>query len=186
MFQSAPRSRERDDYDRKGLFSLGLVSIRAPLSRAGRLPWMPRRSSRRCFNPRPALASGTTTCYLAGSNGAQFQSAPRSRERDDPHLPKSESPPPSFNPRPALASGTTCRCVRALTLHRRFNPRPALASGTTTAMIQATVLLWFQSAPRSRERDDARVSVSVEGADVSIRAPLSRAGRLRNSSVNIG
>ncbi len=61
------------------------VSIRAPLSRAGR-PWYVDacRESDRGFNPRPAQSSGAT-CGLRGHDIAtrRFQSAPRSVERGD-------------------------------------------------------------------------------------------------------
>ncbi len=226
LFQSAPRSRERDDYRHQvfrelrpcfnprpalasgttqcecGQSRMIEVSIRAPLSRAGRLGQCSARPQRGCFNPRPALASGTTT------HGRSWS-----------------VPVPCFNPRPALASGTTTQRTTASSSWRSFNPRPALASGTTQALMCATLVRSvsiraplsragrrsraaprqrrpkFQSAPRSRERDDnlslddglkvcsfnprpalasgttRRPGRSARLICVSIRAPLSRAGR---------
>ncbi len=94
-----------------GCFSETVVSIRAPLSRAGRLvpealfphdlkfQSAPRSRERddqgaetpqmnfSGFNPRPALASGTTKRIQVNDILMLFQSAPRSRERDDRLLP---------------------------------------------------------------------------------------------------
>ena len=183
--------------------AVGVVSIRAPLSRAGRrkadfgILWY------NGFNPRPALASGTTPMIRFTSRTMMFQSAPRSRERDDLHSPIAPLRPCRFNPRPALASGTTfvstarisdeCVSIRA-PLSRAGRPRRPNARRAARR---------FQSAPRSRERDDsmsAKLPLGFIGFNprpalasgttcwcmlfvrfqrVSIRAPLSRAGRLR-------
>ena len=152
MFQSAPRSVERGD------------------SRAGRSAR--RRSG---FNPRPAQSSGATL------RASTLRSAK-----------------PCFNPRPAQSSGATTRCPSALT--QRFNPRPAQSSGATSCRELRSDAAVFQSAPRSVERGDPargamyssamfqsapRSSSGATGCsrpvastvDVSIRAPLSRAGR---------
>ena len=156
MFQSAPRSRERGDRRRPQRSCCGTssfnprpalasgairltpshrapttVSIRAPLSRAGRyvVAEMIRRLGG--FNPRPALASG-----------AILPTSARTSKRT------------GFNPRPALASGAMLGQRGIGCSSRRFNPRPALASGAI--MIHPGVV---------------RVLI------VSIRAPLSRAGR---------
>ncbi len=62
MFQSASRSRERDDTKLKDAVKTSTVSIRVPLSRAGRhTDNSAQLYLHQCFNPRPALASGTTS-----------------------------------------------------------------------------------------------------------------------------
>ncbi len=108
-----------------------------------------------CFNPRPALASGTTQ-----------------------NQPQQSNEPPRFNPRPALASGTTRIISASLRALPSFNPRPALASGTTgyrrNQRVNQRVSI---RAPLSRagRLDPLRQRDPLPA--VSIRAPLSRAGR---------
>ena len=88
-----------------------------------------------------------------------FHSAPRSVERGDQFRARSlRSTSPGFNPRPAQSSGATLSCLAVLIDRRRFNPRPAQSSGAT----------------------DRAICAVPQSVRVSIRAPLSRAGRPGN------
>ena len=106
-----------------------------------------------CFNPRPALTSGATLFVNIPSIIHRFQSAPRSHERGDMTATGARRHWLGFNPRPALTSGAT-----------RYRPRPRQSNQ-------------FQSAPRSHERGDWTSLLQTRTSRVSIRAPLSRAGR---------
>ena len=156
------------------------VSIRAPLSRTGRLPQLSRRVK-----------------------ADWFQSAPRSLERGDAHAILERAGIKSFNPRPALSNGATFKRCHSRSLLYGFNPRPALSNGATrVCQRQYQEVSEFQSAPRSLERGDwpsegalstfrgfnprpalsngaTPLHLGFEGRNaVSIRAPLSRTGRL--------
>ncbi len=181
MFQSAPRSEERGDFaERRGSATPGgfnprpapksgailgardavgnvVVSIRAPLRRAGRCAPTPRAAASR-----------------------SFQSAPRSEERGDSRSRAPTADIASFNPRPAPKSGAIRaddaraelahvsiraplrRAGRYSTKilspeHRRFQSAPRSEERGDTIPRQApTVSPSFQSAPRSEERGDAR------------------------------
>ena len=109
-----------------------------------------------------------------------FQSAPRSRDRGDLKSKPWRMPLICFNPRPGHATGATCDCECDRRLWRCFNPRPGHATGATifikmnqdgmVVSIRAPVTRpgrhimeydadgdqMFQSAPRSRDRGDAR------------------------------
>ncbi len=156
MFQSAPRSRERDDNVGDRVSVNCRVSIRAPLSRAGRL-----------------------TCELTGREVFWFQSAPRSRERDDECgrfagdiVPVSIRAPLSRAGRPLRVAGRIDSVVVSIRA-------PLSRAGRLLMPVLNSATAAFQSAPRSRERDDF-LGHPDPGADlVSIRAPLSRAGRHR-------
>ena len=84
----------------------------------------------------------------------------------------------SFNPRPARESGATGKIVNRHRIGNRFNPRPARESGATPI----SCLLFVKSSrfnPRpARESGATRSSMTARRcAQVSIRAPLVRAGR---------
>ncbi len=183
-FQSAPRSVERGDCLRcprlrglsrfnprpaqssgatldAGRTSLAYdVSIRAPLSRAGRPSHEP--------NPGNVLVSIRAPLSRAG----------RHRVADDPvqHTPR-------FNPRPAQSSGATCgrQCVDEL--RWRFNPRPAQSSGATAQHADRDVTnVSFNPRPAQSSGATRRIrDVADRVLRVSIRAPLSRAGRLASA-----
>ena len=107
------------------------VSIRAPLSRAGRLVYI----------------------WLSRLAPIGFQSAPRSVERGDVLGPRARRAQECFNPRPAQSSGAT-RSVDGGSSSQGFNPRPAQSSGATNIGVANLQVCAFQSAPRSVERGD--------------------------------
>ena len=157
QFQSAPRARARGDLDLfSGIGGFALFQS-APRARARGDPITtppPRPRSRFQSAPR-ARARGDLTVPLNGSFEYSFQSAPRARARGDySTVPRPEAIA-GFNPRPALARGATAVNPGILRDGPCFNPRPALARGATIA-----------SPPDQL------------AAEVSIRAPRSRAGRL--------
>ena len=156
-FQSAPRSRERGDGCLHTSSSLDSgVSIRAPLTRAGRREQIPKNAKRLLFQSAPrSRERGDWLCGYFAPAVDEFQSAPRSRERGDHHSTAFFRSPASFNPRPAHASGATLCQVELYSLVVGFNPRPAHASGATVC----------------------QVGESINHLVVSIRAPLTRAGR---------
>ena len=143
-------------------------------------------------------------------NSIKFQSAPRSRDRGDP-LALSNQPPcvvsiraPVSRPgRPARVQPAVIRsgfqsaprsrdrgdssCNASGSPYQSFNPRPGLATGATSRMSEsiASRHARFQSAPRSRDRGDSFDFCSFGFGDgVSIRAPVSRPGRLLPESSN--
>ncbi len=110
MFQSAPRSVERGDANGyRPQRTATKVSIRAPLSRAGR----------------------RTAPHVVAHYCQRFQSAPRSVERGDVNLDGKEDGIACFNPRPAQSSGATTAGGETLPTRSGFNPRPAQSSGAT-------------------------------------------------------
>ncbi len=179
-FQSAPRSRERDDSTASAVFSVitcfnprpalasgttwhfaprlseSMVSIRAPLSRAGRLTQPGAALGGHDVSIRvPLSRAGRREQTIEAIRVMQFQSASRSRERDDScrlacgailvsFQSASRSRERDDRNEHSTDGGKTC-----------FNPRPALASGTTGSVLSKPAAL-----------------------PVSIRVPLSRAGRL--------
>ncbi len=134
-FQSAPRSVERGDLPAHAYRVVTLrVSIRAPLSRAGRPGTTITCVDVRSFNPRPAQSSGAT-CRSATSDVAT-------------DVVVSIRAPLSRAGRPwSECAWHADRCG--------FNPRPAQSSGATTlASTTRSDATSFQSAPRSVERGD--------------------------------
>jgi len=159
------------------------VSIRAPLVRAGR-------RERRRIPLGFALVSIRAPLVRAGRprRRASFRPARRSfnprpaREsgatREHGVAPRI---PLSFNPRPARESGATTTASRRPPLRASFNPRPARESGATGNQIpdlQRVVDVSIR-APLVRAGRRPSQSVRVDRTFVSIRAPLVRAGRLR-------
>ena len=211
LFQSAPRSRERDDCRRERTRAATAVSIRAPLSRAGRLADPEKgmgfahvsiraplsRAGRRedAFEvivvsvvsiraPLSRAGRHAPTRYKVQING--FQSAPRSRERDDDRHGQWLGKILCFNPRPALASGTTHTRRPITERSKSFNPRPALASGTTRHRRDLGQHRGVSiRAPLSRAGRREGLRQRWNCRRVSIRAPLSRAGRLDTNSVEV-
>ena len=144
--------------------------------------YFPRSFVRPCFNPRPAHPRGATSCYLSiREDTSSFQSAPRAPARGD------------FTIR--------ARFTRCMTFQSA--PR-APARGDMKTKIALLILSLFQSAPRAPARGDTSLSTETKfmsrfnprpahprGATfqshvnagisyfVSIRAPRTRAGRLR-------
>ncbi len=180
-----------------------------------------------CFNPRPALASGATNApwvfslrlqvsiraplsragrratHGLNSREPVFQSAPRSRERGDKRIdegskllgvsiraPLSRAGRQRFSrhtfgssvfqsaPR-SRERGDWC-CLFAWVTEVGFNPRPALASGATNSdqNFFATKCVSIR-APLSRAGRQLWEKAKARKLQVSIRAPLSRAGRPR-------
>ena len=178
MFQSAPRSRERDDF--------GTVDQLVTRRRFNPRPALasgttPHRCGRllvaACFNPRPALASGTTYADQAACGAVEFQSAPRSRERDDEARPQVGAGVVVSIRAPLSRAGRHCEHYTAPTPSDVSIRAPLSRAGRPYQIPAVQGLVRFQSAPRSRERDDCALQCSRLGLLVSIRAPLSRAGR---------
>ena len=136
--------------------ALQTVSIRAPLSRAGRPQSRRRHAWDARFNPRPAQSSGATRC-TPPLLGMPFQSAPRScragqlrkMDQNGTYILVFQSAPRS------VERGDPCLCSIASRRLVSFNPRPAQSSGAT----------------------DISTCMATRYDEVSIRAPLSRAGR---------
>ncbi len=109
----------------------------------------------------------------------RFQSASRSRERDDPASRSLARSFRSFNPRPALASGTTVGISLATAAAAVSIRVPLSRAGRPCKRSALRKQRLFQSASRSRERDDTiKIKQPPATIVVSIRVPLSRAGRL--------
>ncbi len=182
-FQSAPRSRERGDQNVSAVSLMARWFQSAPRSRE-RGDWRGVHhvgGASSGFNPRPAHASGATPTgfgssfseyvsirapltragrqhfFLSLFRSSGFQSAPRSRERGD----------------------SLERMKRQVTSEFQSAPR-SRERGDTEAPARKRAYSMFQSAPRSRERGDQAIKCGGAcSARVSIRAPLTRAGRLR-------
>ena len=199
----APLSRAGRHRGAHALGDSNRVSIRAPLSRAGRRPDTGAAPRFDLFQSAPRSRERGDAPHSSQPFANQsFQSAPRSRERGDSAR---SSPCPgrsSFNPRPALASGATFE-FPIKDEHARVSIRAPLSrAGRLRRVVSAAPLMLFQSAPRSRERGDITIGFIVgrlerfnprpalasgatrpvaarcQSRNVSIRAPLSRAGRL--------
>ncbi len=197
MFQSAPRSRERGDTSQIPIREQSRpVSIRAPLTRAGRLSPVSDLDDQSLVSIRaPLTRAGRLFALLFISISAWFQSAPRSRERGDSNgrslttcllafqsAPRSRERGDRFAPCDVAAVGSFQSAPRSrergdpfnrsLTeFNNRFNPRPAHASGATLQSTDSAVC--FNPRPAHAA---GRLTAAI-GVDVSIRAPLTRAGR---------
>jgi len=140
------------------------VSIRAPLSRAGRPPgtlvlFLPRPVSIRA----PLSRAGRLGARVGYRSARTFQSAPRSHERGDAHFCDPSRRQRGFNPRPALTSGAT------------------IGREHDVARGEVSIRAPLSRAGRRVEEVGHRASCRV-----SIRAPLSRAGRLFISAKPFG
>ncbi len=88
--------------------------------------------------------------------------------------------PRRFNPRPAHASGATYFRLPKIGHRCGFNPRPAHASGATYQTSLPPLCLFVSiRAPLTRAGRRAPVRAIGQEIWVSIRAPLTRAGRLK-------
>ncbi len=202
------------------------VSIRAPVSRPGR-PHPPlRRQNKMCFNPRPGLATGATRALvqrqargtvsirapvsrpgrrrakrIAGTSGDvsirapvsrpgrpgaagfkvmlnTFQSAPRSRDRGDLLVPKLATMDDKFQSAPRSRDRGDVKIGRLTLTGRRFNPRPGLATGATVG--NGNVLQRLGVSIRAPVSRPGRLDLKDKDGkqlSVSIRAPVSRPGR---------
>ena len=155
------------------------VSIRAPLTRAGRLPFERLCHLAGMFQSAPRSRERGDTARNGGSQGPKpFQSAPRSRERGDGTGRTIDRSHCCFNPRPAHASGAT-NCASSVLGVSLFQSAPrSRERGDIVRILMVSLNPQFQSAPRSRERGDRRSVLIPTTMQVSIRAPLTRAGRL--------
>ncbi len=155
-FQSAPRSVERGDLLRSPGFAPTYdVSIRAPLSRAGRR----------------ARSVAVTRARDA------FQSAPRSVERGDLAASRLARNRERVSIRAPLSRAGRPQLDECARLAIMFQSAPRSVERGDQYVDASSHGCRFQSAPRSVERGDPRSPCGRRVDDVSIRAPLSRAGR---------
>ena len=108
------------------------VSIRAPRTRAGRLPYdnQPAHASDVSIRA-PRTRAGRQSPPAPTISATAFQSAPRARARGDSQARAMLCLSSSFNPRPAHARGATTSSTFANSARHCFNPRPAHARGAT-------------------------------------------------------
>ncbi len=156
LFQSAPRSRERGDHRPRHCDpSPFLVSIRAPLSRAGRLQAPHDGATPRRFQSAPRSRERGDWHRIEGQGVIQmFQSAPRSRERGD-LIP--------------VASPEKIDKFQSAPRSRERGDRGRRKGGEGDCV--------SIRAPLSRAGRHMSTGSIGKTAGVSIRAPLSRAGR---------
>src|ERR1035437_5152488 len=109
-FQSAPRILMRGDLPHQPVIDLGVVSIRAPHSHAGRRSLAERRGRDHCVSIRaPHSHAGRPRAQGPHGAHAGFQSAPRFLMRGDLLTLVIFRRPSGFNPRPAFSCGATQR-----------------------------------------------------------------------------
>ena len=134
-----------------------VVSIRAPLSRAGRR-WKVLASGRAgSFNPRPAQSSGATSAARTSAvRSSVFRSAPRSVERGDLITLDVGCERERVSIRAPLSrAGRHGICV-ATARGKDVSIRAPLSRAGRRVVVQRVLRICsFQSAPRSVERGDA-------------------------------
>ncbi len=132
------------------------VSIRAPLSRAGRR-LSERQTDLRVSIRAPLSRAGRRDDLVRSPRLQRFQSAPRSVERGDASdLGASRATSIGFNPRPAQSSGATRSTMHSALRRVMFQSAPrSVERGDRSRRPHRERMLLFQSAPRSVERGDA-------------------------------
>ena len=153
--ESSPRSRERGHILTKLLSKEGSSFNPRPAHASGTTGSVPVRTSDSHVSIRaPLTRAGRQSAMIMLATLVAFQSAPRSRERGDRARFQGELGPHCFNPRPAHASGAT-RPIIGLALVGPVSIRaPLTRAGRQLAMVMLWNDMVFQSAPRSRERGD--------------------------------
>ncbi len=203
VFQSALRSRDRSDPEparaagelqrfnpRPGLATgatsrwrsrpaAWAVSIRAPVSRPGRLDgWLSGLTFEGVSIRAPVSRPGRPRTARLCSAAAWFQSAPRSRDRGDARALRLAKPPQLFQSAPRSrdrgdVNGTVCvDCKRAFQSAPRSRDR-----GDHGARIPRHILTSFNPRPGLATGATRRRRAWRRWSRVSIRAPVSRPGR---------
>ncbi len=153
----APLSRAGRPIATKTCPTVEVVSIRAPLSRAGRRVVPTVAAPVIVFQSAPrSRERGDDANTVGVTHSIAFQSAPRSRERGDIARSRTVCVGQCFNPRPALASGATPDANPGQGPRLVSIRAPLSRAGRPVPVSSSNASRWFQSAPRSRERGDGR------------------------------
>ena len=161
-FQSAPRSEERGDGHHH--------------------PTSPQKC---CFNPRPAPKSGAIQTTSGQTTDQRVSIRAPLRRAGRWHRCGYRRQWRCFNPRPAPKSGAMTPAFHESSQGACFNPRPAPKSGAiSTPALPFPALLSFNPRPAPKSGAIYEQILAEKQANVSIRAPLRRAGRCKKAGAS--